>query len=105
MCGVISLALWPQVVSQAPQHFRSSETQTTCDGCFSGHFISLRYVQSEHYTHKSVCSATVCSVTVRSDTVRSVTVRSVTVRSVTVRSVTVCSVTVRSVTVCSVTVR
>ena len=29
-----SLALRQQVVSQAPQHFRSSETQTTCDSCF-----------------------------------------------------------------------
>jgi len=27
----MSLALCPQVVSQAPQHFRSSETQATCD--------------------------------------------------------------------------
>ena len=31
--GVVSLALCPQVV--APQHFRSSETQATCDGCFA----------------------------------------------------------------------
>ena len=31
---VISLAaLRPQAVSQAPQHFRSSETQAICDGC------------------------------------------------------------------------
>ena len=29
--GVMSLALCPQVVSQAPQHFGSSETQATCD--------------------------------------------------------------------------
>ena len=33
--GVTSLALCPQVVSQCRQHFRSSETQTTCDGCFA----------------------------------------------------------------------
>ena len=33
--GVMSLALCPQVVSQAPQHFRSSEKQTTCEGCFA----------------------------------------------------------------------
>ena len=33
--GVMFLALCPQVVSQAPQHFRSSETQATCDGCFA----------------------------------------------------------------------
>ena len=31
--GVVSLALCPQVV--APQHFRSSEIQATCDGCFA----------------------------------------------------------------------
>ena len=37
--GVLSLALCPQVVSQAPQHFRSSETQATYDGCFSSQFI------------------------------------------------------------------
>ena len=33
--GVVSLALFPQVVSQAPQHFRSSEKHATCEGCFS----------------------------------------------------------------------
>ena len=33
--GVMSLALCPQVVSQDPQHLNSSETQATCDGCFS----------------------------------------------------------------------
>ena len=32
--GVMSLALCPQVVSQASQNFRSSEKQATCDGCF-----------------------------------------------------------------------
>ena len=41
----------PQVVSQAPQHFRSSETQAACDGFFArqsiylGHFPWLQYVQ------------------------------------------------------------
>ena len=30
--AVMSLALCPQVVSQAPQRFRSSKTQATCDG-------------------------------------------------------------------------
>ena len=39
--GVLSLALCPQVVSQAPQHFRSSETQATYDGCFSRQSIDL----------------------------------------------------------------
>ena len=32
--GVASLAFRPQVVFQAPQHFRSSETQATCGDCF-----------------------------------------------------------------------
>ena len=31
----MSLALCPQVVSQAPQHFRFSEKQATCEGCFA----------------------------------------------------------------------
>ena len=31
----MSLALCPQVVSQAPQHFRSTEKQATCEGCFT----------------------------------------------------------------------
>ena len=33
--GVISLVLCPQVVSQTSQHFRSSEKQATCEGCFA----------------------------------------------------------------------
>ena len=37
--GVMSLALCQQVVSQAPQHFRSSEAQATCGGCFARHSI------------------------------------------------------------------
>ena len=37
--GVMSLALCPQVVSQAPQHFRSSEKQATCEGCLALQFI------------------------------------------------------------------
>ena len=32
---MLSLALCQQVVSQAPHHFRSSETQPPCHGCFS----------------------------------------------------------------------
>ena len=31
--GVMSLALRPKVMSQAPQHFRYSEAQPTCDDC------------------------------------------------------------------------
>ena len=30
-----SVVWCPQVVPQAPQHFRSSEMQATCDGCFA----------------------------------------------------------------------
>ena len=37
--GVMFLALRPQVVSQAPQHLRSSEKQAACDGCFVRHSI------------------------------------------------------------------
>ena len=33
--GVMSLALCPRVVSQAPQHFSSSEKQAACEGCFA----------------------------------------------------------------------
>ena len=33
--GLVSLALCPQVVSQAPQHFRSSEKQAIRKGCFA----------------------------------------------------------------------
>ena len=33
--GVMTLALCLQVVSQASQHFRSSEKQATCEGCFA----------------------------------------------------------------------
>ena len=35
-----SLAFCPQVVSQAaPQHFRPSEKQATCEGCFARQFL------------------------------------------------------------------
>lgn len=49
--GVMSVALSLQVVSQAPQHFRSSGAQATFDGCFFrpvyllGHFPPLWHVQ------------------------------------------------------------
>ena len=33
--GMMSLVLRRQVVSQDPQHVRSSETQPACDGCFA----------------------------------------------------------------------
>ena len=35
IADVVSLALCAQVVFQAPQHFRSSEKQATCEGCFA----------------------------------------------------------------------
>ena len=37
--GVMPLALCPPVMSQATQHFRSSEKQATCVGCFASQFI------------------------------------------------------------------
>ena len=37
--GVMSLALCPQVVSQAPQHIRSSETYVIRDGCLAVQFV------------------------------------------------------------------
>ena len=45
--GVMSLAYCPQVVSQAPQHFRSSETQAAYDSCF----FSSVYL----HIHWSIC--------------------------------------------------
>ena len=56
--GVMSLGLYLQVVSQAPQHFRSHETQANCDGCFCspvyllGHFLLTR-VHAEQYIHRN----------------------------------------------------
>ena len=53
--GVMSLPLCPQVVSQTLQHFRSSETPTTCGGCFSRQSvwsdISLHSACSGQYIH------------------------------------------------------
>ena len=46
ICGVMSLALCPQVVFQATQYFRFSETQATCEGCFAR--LSIRGVVSLH---------------------------------------------------------
>ena len=39
--GVMYLALCPQVMSQAPHHFRSSETQATHEGFFAHQSICL----------------------------------------------------------------
>ena len=38
--GAMSSALCPQVVSQASQHFKSSEQPATCEGCFARQSIS-----------------------------------------------------------------
>ena len=38
--NVVSLALCPLVVSQAPQHFRSFEVQASCDGSFACQSVS-----------------------------------------------------------------
>ena len=60
--GVKSLALRPQIVSQAPQHFTPSEKQllSHCDGCMLsppahllGNLPLLRHVQRSTATHKS----------------------------------------------------
>ena len=40
--GVMSLTLCPPVVSQASQHFGSSEKQATCEGCFFPAGLSAR---------------------------------------------------------------
>ena len=39
--SVTSLAVCPHVVTQTPQHFRSSKTQANCQGCFSCQAICL----------------------------------------------------------------
>ena len=54
--SVMSLALCPQIVSRAPQHFRSSEVQATCYGCFAPHMQSTWLV----IYLDSCMSSTVC---------------------------------------------
>ena len=49
-CSWRLIALCPKVVFPAPQHFRASEKQASCEVCFApqsllGHFRSLRHVQ------------------------------------------------------------
>ena len=57
ICGVMSLALCPQVVSQAPQHFRSSEKQATCEGSITARVSAWSVPFSPacpgQYTHRS----------------------------------------------------
>ena len=53
--GVMSLALYPQVVSQALQHFRSPEKQATCEGCFARSVIFLHFCMSRAvHIHHSI---------------------------------------------------
>ena len=53
--GVMSLALISQIVSQAPQHFGSSEKQAICEGCFARQSIWFPITLScpGQYTHRS----------------------------------------------------
>ena len=69
--NVMSLALCPLVVSQAPQHFRSFEVQASCDGSFacqsvSGYFPWLCRIQDSLYIHRSLCRWTSNSDTIAS---------------------------------------
>ena len=57
--GVMSLTLHMQVVSQAPQHFGSSEMQATCDGCFACQSIGL--VISLHSSMSRARTSSMCS--------------------------------------------
>ena len=60
--GVMSFALCPLVVSQASQHFRSSEKQATCEGCFayqcvcSLHSGMSRAVHTQEFSKVDVCA-------------------------------------------------
>ena len=47
--GAMSVALRLQVVSQAPQHFRSPEMQALCDGCFARLSVSLVIFNNDYY--------------------------------------------------------
>ena len=46
--AVMSLELCSQVAFQASQHFRSSKTQATCDGCFARSFPLTPAGSGEH---------------------------------------------------------
>ena len=66
--GVMSLTLCPQAVSQAPQHFRSSETQATCDGCyaeysqvFDSHSLDLPVITTHKMFIELPPSSFICS--------------------------------------------
>ena len=53
----MSWALSIYVVSQAPQHFRSSETQATCDGCFACQPI-CSVISLDPRLSRTVCTST-----------------------------------------------
>ena len=54
---VMSLALCPHVVSQDPQHFRSSEAQATCNGRFRSSLTARSFVfSSVQFKMVSMCS-------------------------------------------------
>ena len=59
--GVMSLALCLQVVARAPQHFRSSEKQTTCEGCFARQSICSRVVSLHSFISQYVLRVTATS--------------------------------------------
>ena len=63
--GVMSFALCLLVVSQASQHFRSSEKQATCEGCFAYQCICSviflhsgmsRAVHTQEFSKVDVCA-------------------------------------------------
>ena len=54
--GMMSLALYRQVVSQTSKHFRSSKKQATCEGCFACWCVSsfpFTLACSGQYTRRS----------------------------------------------------
>ena len=59
--GVMSLALCPQVVSQASQHFRSSQKQATCEGCFARRLSARSFPSALIYTNKVQTVAARCT--------------------------------------------
>ena len=50
---VMSSALCPQVVSQASQHFRSSEKQATYEGCFARQSVCSVISLHSNHVHKT----------------------------------------------------
>ena len=63
----MTMALCAQAVSQAPQHFRSSEELATCDGCFARQ--SMCSVISLHSTNTVIITIIITSPSVAVDVV------------------------------------